>query len=85
MRATRAQLAGSIRKVLPVAFLIGPEHLLSGAGGLAAAIAIGAFLGQVWAVATSMTDGDRREAIALGGLIGFLAMIGLILLSVKSG
>jgi hypothetical protein len=78
-------LAGSIGQVLPVAFLIGSEHLLSGAGGLAAAIAVGAFLGQVWAVATSMTDEDRREAIALGGLIGFLAMIGLILLSVKSG
>jgi hypothetical protein len=78
-------LAGSIRKVLSAAFLIRPDHLFSGAGGFAAAIAVGAFLGQVWAVATAMTDEDRREAIAVGGLIGIVSMIGLILLSVKSG
>jgi hypothetical protein len=78
-------LAGSIRKVLSVAFPISPDHLFSGAGGFAAAIAVGAFLGQAWAVATSMTDEDRREAIAVGGLIGSVSMIGLILLSVKSG
>jgi hypothetical protein len=78
-------LAGSIGEVLPVAFLISPDHLFAGAGGFAAAIAVGAFLGQVWAVATSMTDEDRREAIAVGGLIGVVSMIGLILLSVKSG
>jgi hypothetical protein len=78
-------LAGSIGQVLPVAFLISPDHLFSGAGGFAAAIAVGAFLGQVWAVASSMTTDERRDVIAMGGLIGLLTMIGLILLSVKSG
>ena len=78
-------MAGSIDQVLPVAFLISPDHLFSGAGGFAAAIAVGAFLGQVWAVASSMTTDERRDIIAVGGLIGLLTMIGLILLSVKSG
>jgi hypothetical protein len=52
---------------------------------LAAAIAVGAFIGQALAVAASATDEERREAIALGGSIGFLAMIGLILFSAKWG
>ena len=78
-------MAGSIRAVLPAAYLISPDHLFSGAGGFAAAIAVGAFLGQVWAVASSMTTDERRDVIAMGGLIGLLIMIGLILLSVKSG
>jgi hypothetical protein len=77
-------LAGSIRKVLPVAF-ISLGDLTSVAGGLAAAIAVGAFIGQVLALAASLPDRDRREIIAAGGLIGLLAMIGLILLSAKSG
>jgi hypothetical protein len=70
--------------VLPVAFL-SPDTTTSITGGLAAAIAVGAFIGQALAVATSATDEERREAIALGGSIGFLAMIGLILLSAKWG
>jgi hypothetical protein len=78
-------LTGSIGQVLPAAFLISPDHLFSGAGGFAAAIAVGAFHGQVWAVASSMTTDERRDIIAVGGLIGLLTMIGLILLSVKSG
>jgi hypothetical protein len=78
-------LAGSIGQVLPAAFLISPDHLFSGAGGFAAAIAVGAFLGQAWAVATSMTTNERRDVIAMGGLIGLLTMIGFILLSVKPG
>jgi hypothetical protein len=77
-------LAGSIGQVLPAAFLISPDHLFAGAGGFAAAIAVGAFLGQAWAVASSMTTDERRDVIAVGGLIGLLIMIGLILLSVKS-
>jgi ABC-type arginine transport system permease subunit len=77
-------LTGSIRAVLPVAFL-SVQDLTSTAGGLAAAIAIGAFIGQVFAVAAAATDEGRREAIATGGLIGLLAMIGLILLSAKWG
>jgi hypothetical protein len=69
--------------VLPVAF-ISSQNLTSLTGGLAAAIAIGAFVGQVLAVAMSSTDRARRELIAVGGLIGLLAMIGLILYSAKS-
>jgi hypothetical protein len=77
-------LTGSIRKVLPVAF-IKSDTATSITGGLAAAIAVGAFIGQALAVAASATEDERREAIALGGSIGFLAMIGLILLSAKLG
>jgi hypothetical protein len=32
-----------------------------------------------------MTADERRDVIAVGGLIGLLAMIGFLLLSVKSG
>ena len=70
--------------MLPVAFL-STQELTSGAGGLAAAIAVGAFFGQVNAVLMLATDEGRREAIATGGLIGLLAMIGLILYSAKWG
>ncbi len=70
--------------MLPVAFFSFQE-LTTGAGGLAAAIAIGAFIGQVASVATSATVEGRRELIAAGGFIGLLTMIGLILLSGKSG
>jgi hypothetical protein len=75
-------LAGSIRAVLPVAFLT-PQELLSGAGGFAAAIAVGAFLGQVQAIASSASEEERRKATALGGLAGLLAIIGLILFSIS--
>jgi hypothetical protein len=77
-------LAGSIRGVLPVAF-ISSQDLTATAGGLAAAIAIGAFIGQVFAIAVAASAEGRREAIATGGLIGLLAMIGLILFSAKWG
>jgi ABC-type arginine transport system permease subunit len=77
-------LADSIRAVLSAAF-ISLQDLTSAAGGLAAAIAIGAFIGQVLAVAVAAADEGRREAIAIGGLIGLLAMIGLILYSAKWG
>jgi hypothetical protein len=77
-------LAGSIGKVLPVAF-ISLGDLTSVAGGLAASIAIGAFLGQALAVAKAATDEQRRELIVSGGLFGFLAMIGFVLLSAKWG
>ena len=70
--------------MLPAAF-ISLGNLTSTVGGLAAAIAIGAFIGQALSVTQSATDDQRREAIAMSGLIGFFAMIGLILLSVKSG
>jgi hypothetical protein len=68
--------------VLLVAFLA-PDQIFSAAGGCAAAIAVGAFIGQVWAVVASMGDQERREMIALGGLAGLFVLIGLILLSVK--
>jgi hypothetical protein len=77
-------LAGSIKKVLPVAFISTPE-LTSVVGGVAAAIAIGAFLGQTLAVVVLMSDRQRREVIAAGGITGLLLMIGFILLSAKWG
>jgi hypothetical protein len=77
-------LAGSIREVLPAAFF-SVQDLTSIAGGLAAAIAIGAFIGQALAIAAALSDVERREAIAIGGFFGLLAMIGLILSSAKWG
>jgi hypothetical protein len=71
--------------VLPVAYLFTREDLISDAGGFAAAIAIGAFLGQAVAVASALRDERRREIIAVGGFSGLLTMIGLILLSGKLG
>jgi hypothetical protein len=70
--------------VLRVAFLT-PTDLFTGAGGLAAAIAVGGFLGQVIAIALLASDQERREITAFGGCFGFLTMIGLIVLSVKWG
>jgi hypothetical protein len=70
--------------VLPVAFLA-PVEVFTGAGGLAAAIAVGGFFGQVISIALSVPDQERRELTAMGGCLGLLAMIGLILLSVEWG
>jgi hypothetical protein len=70
--------------VLPAAF-ISISNLTSVAGGIAAAIAVGGFIGQALAVVVAASDSERREAIALGGFTGLLAMIGLILLSAKLG
>ena len=70
--------------MLPVAFLT-PTDFFTGAGGLAAAIAVGGFFGQVISIALLASDQERREITALGGCIGFLAMIGLIALSAKLG
>jgi hypothetical protein len=67
--------------VLPVAFLFTREDLFSGAGGLAAAIAIGAFVGQALAIARSKPEARRRRETAASGLAGLIVMIGLILLS----
>jgi hypothetical protein len=77
-------LAGSIRRVLPVAFLT-PAELFSAAGGLAAAIAIGAFFGQGHAVLISASEEGRRRRAAVGGLAGLIVMIGLFLYSVGGG
>lgn len=66
------------------AVLISPTNLISGAGGLAAAIAIGAFLAQAGAVFVASSEESRRRRTAAGGLAGLVVMIGLILYS-KSG
>jgi hypothetical protein len=73
-------LAGSIQRVLPVAFM-SVDELTSVAGGIAAAIAVGAFLGQTLTAFGSASDRQRRRAIGVGGLFGLGVMIGLILLS----
>jgi hypothetical protein len=74
-------LAGSIPRVLPVLFLFTRDEVLSIAGGIAAAIAVGAFGGQAVAVLFSSSERSRRRQTAVGGLIGLLTIIGLILLS----
>jgi hypothetical protein len=82
LRATRAHLAGSIRAVLPAAFL-SVQELTSLAGGFAAAIAVGAFIGQAVTAFRPATAMERRRFIAIGGAAGLLAMSGLIFLSVN--
>jgi hypothetical protein len=68
--------------VLPVAFL-SIQELTSLAGGFAAAIAVGAFVGQSISVFRPMTDRERRRYIAVGGFSGLAVLIGLFLLSGK--
>jgi hypothetical protein len=67
--------------VLPAAFLFTREDLFSGAGGLAAAIAVGAFAGQAVSILLDLPDHARHRQTAFGGLFGFVVMIGLILFS----
>jgi hypothetical protein len=76
-------LAGSIPRVLPAAFLISSESLFAGAGGIAAAIAVGAFIGQSLSAFRPTTDRERRRDIAIGGFLGLAALIGLFLFSGK--
>jgi hypothetical protein len=64
--------------VLPAAFLTVGD-LTSIVGGLAAAMAIGAFIGQAWASFLPMTEIERRRFIAVGGLAGLMMMSGLFL------
>jgi hypothetical protein len=78
VRATRANLAGSICGVLP-ALLFSAQDLFSGAGGFAAAVAIGAFIGQARSGFQATTEQERRRDIAIGGFIGMALLIGLIL------
>jgi hypothetical protein len=80
VRATRADYTGSIPRVLPVAFY-SPTELFLGAGGFAAAIAIGAFFGQVISVLKSDSDERRTRRIAEVGLAGLIVITGLILVS----
>jgi hypothetical protein len=75
-------LAGSIQGVLPAVFFT-PQDLFTGAGGLAAAIAIGAFIGQALGTLRQAPDLERRHQTAVGGFFGLAVMIGLILLSAK--
>jgi hypothetical protein len=76
-------LAGSIRAVLP-AVLISPTNLFAGAGGIAAAIAIGGFVGQTLAIVRTVSETRRRKETAFGGFAALITVIGLILYS-KSG
>jgi hypothetical protein len=69
--------------MVPPAFFPTPDELFSGAGGIAAAIAIGAFIGQALSVLATTSEQRRYRHTALGGLAGLLTMIGLILLSVN--
>ncbi len=75
-------MAGSIVQVLPVAFLTF-QDVAPLAGGLAAAIAIGAFIGQARSGFWRVTEQERRRDTAIGGFIGLALIIGLFLLSEK--
>jgi hypothetical protein len=66
--------------VLPASFIPVPD-LTSGAGGLAAAIAVGAFIGQSLSGLWPASEQKRRRDTAVGGFAGLMAMIGLILLA----
>jgi hypothetical protein len=68
--------------VLPVAFS-SVSDLTSITGGMAAAIAIGAFIGQSLSLVRPMTELERRRYTALGGFLGLAALIGLFLFSGK--
>jgi hypothetical protein len=70
--------------MLAAALLFTPESLFSATGGLAAAIAVGAFFGQVDAIVHRSSDEDRRRRTAFGGLAGAIILIGLFLVS-KNG
>jgi hypothetical protein len=65
--------------VLPVAFLT--SELISLVGGLAAAMALGVFGGQILPGSISGSDEARRRNTAFGGLFGVAVLIGLILFS----
>jgi hypothetical protein len=75
-------LAGSIRKVLPVAFLTF-QDVAPLVGGLAAAIAVGAFIGQARSGFWNVSEQERRRDTAIGGFIGLALVIGLFLFSGK--
>jgi hypothetical protein len=66
-----------------IALLISSTNLLTGAGGFAAAIAIGAFIGQGLDILSPSSELVRRRRTAIGGLFGMTLMIGLLLLSAK--
>jgi hypothetical protein len=75
-------LAGSIGAVLPASF-ISVDRLTSIVGGIAAAIAIGAFLGQALGTLRPVPDLRRRRLTAVGGFLGLALMSGFIFLSVS--
>jgi hypothetical protein len=64
--------------VLPVAFTA--SELVSYVGGIAAAMAIGAFVGQARPRSIGASDEVRRRNTAMGGFSGIAVMIGLIVL-----
>lgn len=68
--------------MLPAAFT-SVNDLTSFVGGLAAAIAVGAFIGQALETINPGSDLRRRRFIAIGDFTGFLVLIGLILFSAK--
>jgi hypothetical protein len=70
---------GSTSRVLPTAFVA--SEIISAIGGIAAAMALGVFFGQVLPSSIKGSDEVRRRNTAVAGLIGISAMTGLILFS----
>jgi hypothetical protein len=65
--------------VLPALIVI--SEITADTGGIAAAMAIGAFIGQAVPGSINGSPEERRRYTAIGGFSGMAAMIGLILFS----
>ena len=65
--------------MLPALIVI--SEITADTGGIAAALAIGAFIGQALPGSMAASSEERRRRTALGGLSGMAVMIGLILFS----
>jgi purine-cytosine permease-like protein len=55
------------------------NDLASGAGFLAAMIAVCGFLGQAWPALTQKDDQTVREATVVGGLFGLFAAVVVVI------
>jgi hypothetical protein len=62
--------------VVPVGSIISDAS--SGAGFIAATIAVCGFLGQVWPALTRQDDKAVRAATVVGGLVGLFVAVGII-------
>ena len=55
----------------------------TGMGGLAATVAVGAFIGQIYPGLSEAPDARVRRDAVIGGVAGFLAAVGWIVLSAR--
>jgi hypothetical protein len=55
------------------------ENAATGAGLMAAAIAVTGFLTHAWPAISGKDEEDVRQATVIGGLAGFLVAVGLLI------